>query len=237
MHILAQNLKKSNAFSFFGKKIGVLPKKPQKLPYNKLQLLTIGDRIITTPCEGMIVLAEYWDVFDQDRRLMGKTHKRGAPLKAGEFHLVVDIVVINTDGRLLIDRRSPKKRNCPNYWEFTSGSVLAGEQSRQGAVRELQEELGLTVEPDQLVLLGSSMLDHRLVDTYMLITEVDTLRLSLQQEEVAEAKLVTLQQLDEVCRTGHTWCRTTLKNYRGIIESTVDRLKKGRPCTPTTSVI
>ncbi|MBQ7900775.1 MAG: NUDIX hydrolase, partial [Clostridia bacterium] len=73
-------------------------------------------------------MPEYWDILDEQRQLMNKLHKRGTPLKRGEFHLVVDIVVINTDGRVLIDRRSPKKRNCPNYWEFTSGSVLAGEQ-------------------------------------------------------------------------------------------------------------
>lgn len=171
-------------------------------------------------------MAEFWDVYDEQRQPMGRLHKRGTPLKKGEFHLVVDIVVLNSDGRLLIDRRSPKKRNCPNYWEFTSGSVLAGEQSRSGALRELKEELGLTVDADSLCLLGSSRLDHRLVDTYMLITDIDPDALTLQENEVAEAKLVSLQQLDEICRNGHTWCRTTLRNYRGIIEDTVARLKR-----------
>lgn len=176
----------------------------------------------------MMFVPEYWDILDEQRQLMNKLHKRGTPLKRGEFHLVVDIVVINTDGRVLIDRRSPKKRNCPNYWEFTSGSVLAGEQSRDGALRELREELGIKVDPDSLTLLGSTKLDHRLVDTYMLITSVDTDALCLQEDEVAEARLVSLQQLDEICRTGRTWCRTTLRNYRGIIEDTVNRLKRGK---------
>ena len=173
-------------------------------------------------------MAEFWDIYDEQRHPLGRLHKRGTPLKKGEFHLVVDIVVINGDGRLLIDRRSPKKRNCPNYWEFTSGSVLAGEQSRDGALRELKEELGLTVDGDSLTLLGSTRLDHRLVDTYMLITSVNPDDLALQEEEVAEAKLVSLQQLDEICRGGYTWCRTTLHNYRGIIEDTVARLKRNK---------
>jgi len=173
-------------------------------------------------------VAEYWDVYNEQRLPIGKLHKRGTPLKQGEFHMVVDIVVINTDGRLLIDRRSPKKRNCPNYWEFTSGSVLAGEESRQGAIRELSEELGISVDADSLTLLGSSQLDHRLVDTYLLIMPVDLAQLTLQDGEVAEAKLVSLQQLDEICCTGRTWCRTTLANYRKIIEDTVCRLKRGK---------
>ncbi len=173
-------------------------------------------------------MAEYWDVYNEQRLPMGKLHKRGNPLKDGEYHLVVDIVVINTDGRLLIDRRSPKKRNCPNYWEFTSGSVLAGEESRQGAVRELSEELGIKVDADRLIMLGKSQLDHRLVDTYMLIAPVDLSELILQEGEVAEAKLVSLQQLDEICRTGKTWCRTTLTNYRGIIEDVILRIKRNK---------
>ena len=173
-------------------------------------------------------MAEYWDVYNEQRLPSGKLHKRGNALKQGQFHLVVDIVVINTDGRLLIDRRSPKKRNCPNFWEFTSGSVLAGEESRQGAIRELNEELGISVDADSLTLLGSTQLDHRLVDTYMLIMPVDLEQLTLQEGEVAEARLVSLHQLDEICRTGRTWCRTTLNNYRGIIENTVARLKRGK---------
>ena len=173
-------------------------------------------------------MAEFWDVYDEQRLPLGKQHRRGTPLKEGEYHLVVDIVVINTDGRVLIDRRSPKKRNCPNYWEFTSGSVLAGEESRQGAQRELSEELGIKVDADKLTLLGSTQLDHRLVDTYMLITHVDLDKLVLQDNEVAEARLVTLQQLDEICRTGRTWCRTTLGNYRKIIEETLSRLRRNK---------
>ncbi len=173
-------------------------------------------------------MAEYWDVYNEQRLPIGKLHKRGKPLKQGEFHLVVDIVVINTDGRLLIDRRSPKKRNCPNFWEFTSGSVLAGEESRQGAVRELSEELGIKVDADRLIMLGSTQLDHRLVDTYMLIMPVNLEQLTLQDGEVAEAKLVSLQQLDEICRTGKTWCRTTLTNYRGIIEDVILRIKRNK---------
>ena len=41
-------------------------------------------------------MAEYWDVYNEQRLPSGKLHKRGNALKQGQFHLVVDIVVINT---------------------------------------------------------------------------------------------------------------------------------------------
>ena len=167
-------------------------------------------------------MPEFWDVYDRGRNLTGQIHKRGMPLKNGQFHLVVDVIVINRDGRLLIDRRSPLKYNCPNYWEFTSGSVLAGEASRTGAVRELKEELGVCVDEQQLVLLGSGRARHRFIDTYMLITDLSVDQLTLQADEVSEAKLVTLPELDELCRTNNTWCHTTLTKYRSLIEQAIE---------------
>ncbi len=166
-------------------------------------------------------MPEFWDVYDSNCNPTGQLHKRGRQLKSGQFHLVVDIVLINKDGRLLIDRRSPLKRNCPNFWEFTSGSVLAGESSRGGAVRELKEEIGVTASEQDLILLGSSKAKHRFVDTYMMLVDIDPDRLTLQSDEVAEVKLVTLNELDEICKEGNTWCNSTLSKYRDEIEKAV----------------
>jgi len=38
--------------------------------------------------------------------------------------------------------RHPNKKEYSNYWENTGGSVLSGETSKVGAIRELFEETG-----------------------------------------------------------------------------------------------
>lgn len=169
-------------------------------------------------------MAEYWDVYNGSREKTGRRHRRGVPLKNGEYHIVVDIITINLDGRLLIDRRSPLKRNCPNYWEFTSGSVVEGEDSLDGAVRELSEEVGIVAKKDELRFIGSSRVENRFVDTYILVADVNVSNLVLQKSEVAEAKLVSLEELDKICASSKNWCRSAVANYRSEIEQTIRAL-------------
>ena len=49
------------------------------------------------------------------------------------------------DGAVLLARR-PKSKVYAGYWEFPGGKVEPGETTRQALVREVQEELGVTVE-------------------------------------------------------------------------------------------
>jgi len=53
-------------------------------------------------------------------------------------------------GRFLLLRRSQRVSN-PGWWTFPGGRVEPGETPRAAAVRELQEETGLTVAPTDLV--------------------------------------------------------------------------------------
>ncbi len=88
-------------------------------------------------------MIEYWDVYDENRKLVGKLHERGKPLAKGEYHLVVHIWVRNKKGEFLITQRSADKKPFPGCWECTGGSALAGENSLTAALRETKEETGL----------------------------------------------------------------------------------------------
>ena len=91
---------------------------------------------------------ELWDVYDENRILTGQLHRRGDPMKTGEYHLVVHVWIFDSQGRFLLTKRSPNK-GFPNMWESTGGSALAGEDSLNAAVREVKEETGLILDPKQ----------------------------------------------------------------------------------------
>ncbi|MBV9532786.1 MAG: 8-oxo-dGTP diphosphatase MutT [Bradyrhizobium sp.] len=58
--------------------------------------------------------------------------------------LVVACALIDIDKRVLIARR-PQGRTMAGLWEFPGGKVERGERPEQTLIRELNEEIGITV--------------------------------------------------------------------------------------------
>ena len=85
-------------------------------------------------------------------------------------------------------------------WESTAGSVLAGESSLEGALRELREETGLRAEPAQLRLLSSERGDSFFLDNYLYLCPEAEPALTLQKEEVADACFIRPEEIAQAVR-------------------------------------
>ena len=59
--------------------------------------------------------------------------------------LVVAVALVDPDGRVLIAQR-PDGKSMAGLWEFPGGKIEAGERPEQALIRELAEELGITVQ-------------------------------------------------------------------------------------------
>lgn len=64
-------------------------------------------------------------------------------------------VLISQDDRVLLGKRAEHTRQ-PGKWSFPAGFVERGEAVEAAAIRETQEETGLTVEPGPLLSLISA---------------------------------------------------------------------------------
>lgn len=61
------------------------------------------------------------------------------------LHRSTYIIVINSSGQILIQKRSMQKDVYPGYYDPTTGGVVkAGESYEENAIRELEEEIGVT---------------------------------------------------------------------------------------------
>ena len=58
--------------------------------------------------------------------------------------LVVACALVDVDGRVLICKR-PQGKSLAGLWEFPGGKVEAGETPEAALIREMGEELGITI--------------------------------------------------------------------------------------------
>ena len=92
-------------------------------------------------------MKELFDVYDLDRLPTGQTLPRGEMHDPAQCQVVIHVCLFNREGKLLIQRRSFRKKGFPGHWNFSvGGGVLAGETVREAAMRELKEELGIELE-------------------------------------------------------------------------------------------
>ena len=91
---------------------------------------------------------EIWDLYDSKGNVTGLKHIRGDELPDNLYHLVVHIWIKNKEGKYLISRRASTRKNYPLYFECQGGSVLYGESSLEGALREVKEEVGIDLNKD-----------------------------------------------------------------------------------------
>ncbi len=150
---------------------------------------------------------ELWDIYDAERRRTGRFIERGQKLGEGEYHLVVQAWIRNSRGEWLISRRCPTKP-LPLKWEATGGSVLAGEDSLTGALREVKEELGVTLDPAGARLISSTRADRErwsnpgFLDVWLFSHDCELSDVTLQEGETCGAKWVSTEELAEMEKRG-----------------------------------
>ena len=69
-------------------------------------------------------------------------------MKVSQVSKVVEVaaaIMLRTDGKEFLLAQRPEGKVYAGYWEFPGGKVEPGESVRQALIRELREELGITV--------------------------------------------------------------------------------------------
>jgi len=89
---------------------------------------------------------EIFDVVDENDQVIGQATR--AEVHAQKLvHRAIHVFVTNKRGDLLLQKRSLLKDACPGVWDSSvSGHLDAGEDYAAAAVRELEEEMGITCE-------------------------------------------------------------------------------------------
>ena len=90
----------------------------------------------------------------------------------------------------------------------------------------MEEEVGISVKPEELELLNSIRVKDRFVDTYAVLKNINEVDLKLQETEVVAAKFVGFQELDQIWQDKNLVPRERFLHYRQVLKEFVEKHKK-----------
>lgn len=152
---------------------------------------------------------ELWDLYDENRNFTGRDHVRGEKIPDGYYHLVVEVWIRSPKGEYLISQRSASRPTFPLQWECVGGSVLKGEDSLTGALREVREEVGLELSPEAGNLLFSEVGRvvrgvpfHDILDVWLWEYDGEADLKNATTDEVAQVKWMTVDEIRTLYDSG-----------------------------------
>lgn len=118
------------------------------------------------------------------------------------WHKAIHVYIVNDRNELLLQLRSKDKDMFPDKWDISCGGhVGAGETTLHTALREVMEELGLTIPEKDMhylftypeTLTWGEFSSSEFVDVFLVRPFRINDGVTLQESEVAEAKFVPLE--------------------------------------------
>ena len=193
------------------KKAEIAPNTMTKLRRDEEVSLTILSKICKTLHADFGDIVEYvpdaeiWDLYNENRELLGKDHIRGEQLPIDGYHLVVHVWIRNSKGEYLISQRSANRPTNPLMWECVDGSVVKGEDSLQGVLREVKEEVEIDLLPEkgQVVLSDIKKIEfgkvvNKIVDVWLFDYDGEVDLGNATTDEVAQVAWMNREQIKEL---------------------------------------
>lgn len=143
------------------------------------------------------------DLYDKNRNITGKTILKGEQIPKDRYIVVVLVFIQNSEGKFLIQKRSEAKNG---KYATTGGHPKTGETSIEGILTEVEEEIGVKMNPKDLKLYFSGRSEDERVfwDDYYIKMYIQNLNdLKLQEAEVdsvewlSENEIVNLMKQDK----------------------------------------
>ncbi len=163
---------------------------------------------------------ELWDIYDKNLHKIGTKH-RYETLDPGEFHLVVNAFIFSNDNHVLLQQRSVAKLNHPQKWDCSAGgSALVGEDGCTAIIREINEELGLNVNPEQTTFILRNEKNSWVEDWFAIKIDFKVDQLKLQSDEVQQVNLFDrLTAQEKLTRLGvRPYVRELKKAFAAVIQ-------------------
>ena len=152
-------------------------------------------------------MEEYFDVYKPTGEASGSIKPKSEVHKNGYWHKSFHCWIIYTDfdgeDYILLQQRDPSVKSWPGKFDTSAAGHYRAGEGIEGGLRELQEELGITVTEADLIPLGlrvcvnefdPASLNYEFQDVYFLVDSRRLLEYSMALGEVAGLVAVPVQE-------------------------------------------
>jgi 8-oxo-dGTP pyrophosphatase MutT (NUDIX family) len=122
----------------------------------------------------------------------------------GLWHRGVHAIIYTPGREIVMQKRAPSLNYHPDLIEISvGGGVDAGEAPERAMIREINEELGITITPSELRFIGKTKYNHPtknllsrvFIYSYAVCIPKERMQLKINPEESSRAFLITERKL------------------------------------------
>ncbi|WP_159948176.1 NUDIX hydrolase [Polaribacter septentrionalilitoris] len=178
---------------------------------------------------------ELIDILTPEGKPTGKTALKSEAHKNGWFHATVHIWLFTKDEKILLQKRALTKKVFPGLWDISvAGHIAAGESILSAAKREVFEEIGLELQENDLIKIGTrihqvkhknGIQDNEHHHVFIAELKVPVQKLIIQKEEVEDIKLFDLSVLRDTKNLENVLLSRFHNYYCMVYDKIIDQLK------------
>jgi len=195
--------------------------------------------------EQIEMMEEACILVDEEDNILGKDTKVNCHLGEGKLHRAFSVLLFNSSGKLLIQKRASEKITFPSIWAnsccshplYIDSEVNGIDGAKTAAKRKMEQELG--IEPDEIKLeqlnymtkmvykarADEKWVEHELDYIFAIKCDLD---INPNKIEIEETKYVNLEELDSLfddkkAKIG-PWFKLIKENFLNDIWKALDNL-------------
>lgn len=144
-------------------------------------------------------MPELRDLYDKNSNKTDKTYRKGDSIPSGYYPMVVMVVIRNSNGDFLMQKRVESKGGD---WGVTGGHPKSGETPIEGIITEVKEELGLDFSKEEFIEYDSGCDRKDCYKMYFVNKDIDINDITIQEDELSEVKWFSMDELKHMVDIG-----------------------------------
>ena len=155
---------------------------------------------------------EIIDILNSEGELTGKTCLKSEAHQKGLYHQTIHVWFYTDDKKVLLQKRAALKKVFPNHWDVSvAGHIEAGEKIELAAIREVKEEIGISISQIDLLKVGirkdkiehpNGILDYEFKHVFISKLNQGLSELTMQTDEIDDLQLFKLSILKDSTKHG-----------------------------------